>query len=105
MNIKPKVVYSILLKYATVNVFLPSSLGGILDNWQGINMASWRIWRNAIQKHLYDSEEWVKRDILFSTQAVGGNAKSGIQFYGKGSPSLDVSTKTNTVYQLHQLQK
>ena len=57
-------------------------------------MASWRFKRNAKLKRLYSGgtySQWrAKRDAAFAASGVGGNAKSGIKFYGKGNPSLEV---------------
>ena len=57
-------------------------------------MASWRYKRNAELKRLYSGDtytQWrTKRDAAFAASGVGGNAKSGIKFYGKGNPSLKV---------------
>ena len=41
-----------------------------------------------------------KRDMSFLAAGVGGNPKTGIKFYGKGSASLEVTSCSECLHQL-----
>ena len=66
-------------------------LGVVLETWQG-TMATWRIRRDSLieEKNEISDQKILHRDITYSVEGVGGNPKTGIVFYGKGSPSLRV---------------
>ena len=69
--------------------FQQYNTGDVLEAWQGISSALWRVKREAIMKEGHQQQR-KRRDISFLSSGVGGNAKTGIKFYGKGSPSLEV---------------
>ena len=59
---------------------------GILENSQGISSATWRLRRETEQ----EGKRVQKRDIMYLALGVGGNAKTGITYYGKGQAILEV---------------
>ena len=59
-----------------------------------MSMAVWRNRRTLLKKLASTTEVRTKRDQSFSVEGVGGNAKTGIRFYGKGSPTLQVMDNT-----------
>ncbi len=67
------------------------SLGDILEAWQAVEMSDWG--NQGIHKALNEDngKHRQRRSVMFSATGVGGNAKTGIKYYGKGATSLEVS--------------
>ena len=49
------------------------------------------LWRHRLRSTAESHR--AKREVSYSVEGVGGNAKTGIRFYGKGSPTLKVKQK------------
>ena len=65
--------------------------GEILEYWQGMtNAFALRKKMKRQRRNTGDTEAGQR--VAFSASGVGGNAKIGIRFYGKGSSKLEVNT-------------
>ena len=86
VGINPRKLVMTDVRMRHLYALLLNSTGRILENWQGMEGALWKTSRNVqLQTHRR------KRDMSFSAVGVGGNPKTGIKFYGKGSASLEVT--------------
>ena len=68
-------------------VFFLVTAGDILENWQGMTSYGRRLKKKRQMKKCVEGE-------IVSVPVIGGNAKTGIRFYGEGSNfTLEVMTK------------
>ncbi len=66
--------------------------GAVLRSWQGMSPALWRRRREmALRREEARAPGRQRRDVAYTAMGVGGNAKTGIRFYGKGQANIEVT--------------